>query len=1424
MANNKKPLPKRSAAKSGMPASPRAPDPAEPAGDPPKKSFPIVGIGASAGGLEAFRLLLQSLPVDTGAAFVLVQHLSPTHESILPALLARSTAMPVGESIDGEKIEPNHVYVIPSHRDLAITDGHLKLLPRTTPPDRHMPIDLFFRTLAEVRGSQAIGVVLSGTASDGTLGIKAIRAAGGICLAQDPQSAAFDGMPRSAIAGGVDAVLPPDGLAREIARLTSGSYVREPGDTPSNEALLEGERSGLDAIFALLRKVTGKDLAGYKKPTLLRRIRRRMALRQIEELGDYARYLASDPAETQDLYQDLLINVTSFFRDPEVFAALRRELFPRLLQDRAADAPVRVWVPGCSTGEEAYSVAICLLESLDDAPARPPVQIFGTDVRDDAVRKARAGIYLENIAADVSPERLARFFVKVDGNYQVSKTVRDVCVFACHDLIQDPPFSHLDFISCRNVLIYLQPGVQARVMANFRYALNSTGFLALGSSETAGASAGLFLAVDREHRIYTPTGTVAPTGSGLGAGALAGRTVFGAFGVRAGADARTGVGERGEVQREADRILLSRYVPAGVLVDERLEVLQFRGDTHPYVENGPGDASLSLPRMIQKGLLAELREMIQEVRATRGPVRRQGLTFRHEERFRSVDVEAVPVQPRSSGQLCFLVLFTETPAAGGPPEPAPPPPSLPRRETDREVAQLEAELATTQQYLQTVIDDQSTANEELQGANEEVLSSNEELQSLNEELETAKEELQSGNEELSTLNEELQNRNLELGLLGDDLVNLFAGLHIPVVLLSTALRLRRFTPAAARLMNLLPTDVNRPLSDIRPNFDLPDLETVILEAIETVTPIEREVQDRQGCWYSLRIRPYKTRDRRIDGAVLVLVDIDALKRAAVEVAEARDFADAIIETVREPLLVVDGELRVERANRAFYNTFQVRREETESRFLFELGHRQWDVAALRGALRSILAKDRLAEDRELQGFEVEHDFPKIGRRTMVLNARRLLRDGQGAEKILVAMEDRTEVKQAEEERALLVAREQRAARQAEAANRLKDEFLATVSHELRGPLSAMAGWVHVLARDQVDAETSARGLAAIQRNVQTQARLVEDLLDAARITTGKLRLAPVLIDLLTVTQAAVETVSAAADARGVGLAVTHDGSLTTVLGDPDRLQQIAWNLLSNAVKFTPSGGRVDVWLGRAETCVELRVRDTGQGIGAAFLPYVFQRFSQEESTAARSQNGLGLGLSIVRHLTEQHGGWVSAASPGEGQGATFTACFPVPPILLAEPRHAAPEPRNDGRLPLAGLRLLVVEDEDSGREMLTALLEQYGAEVVAAASAAEAVAALERAVPDVLLSDIGMPGESGYDLLRRVRALPDDRGGRVPALAFTAYSSSQDRLDALDAGFQAHLAKPTDPARLVATITTLARADGWMGAPSRPPGIGEASP
>jgi two-component system CheB/CheR fusion protein len=496
-----RPPPKRV---SGIPQASNQPEPTSPVGNTPQNFFLIVGIGASAGGFGAFMTLLQNLPADTGAAFVLIQHLSPTHESILPALLARSTRMPVGEAHDGARIEPDHVYVIPSQMDLVITDGHLKLLPRAAPPGR-MPIDLFFRSLAEVQGEKAIGVVLSGSASDGTLGLKAIKAAGGICLAQDPQSASYEGMPLSAIAAGcIDAVLPPGEIAREIARLANGTYLRQPRPATAQDVVPYPERSGLDAIFALLKKMTGNDVTGYKKATLLRRIQRRMALSHLEDLAEYARHLEGNPAEIHELYQDLLIHVTSFFRNPETFAALALDVFPRLVRDRSTGASLRIWVPGCSTGEEAYSIAICLLESLDGLGINPHIQIFGTDLHESVVAKARTGLYLESITADVAPERLERFFSRVNGYFQISKTVRNLCVFARHDLIRDPPFSRLDLISCRNVLIYLEPKVKRGVMANFHYALNPHGLLILGSSETIVASSDLFLPVNLEHRIYAP--------------------------------------------------------------------------------------------------------------------------------------------------------------------------------------------------------------------------------------------------------------------------------------------------------------------------------------------------------------------------------------------------------------------------------------------------------------------------------------------------------------------------------------------------------------------------------------------------------------------------------------------------------------------------------------------------------------------------------------------------------------------------------------------------------------------------------------------------------------------------------------------------------------------------------------------------------
>ena len=968
---------------------------------PPKaKSFPIVGIGASAGGLEAFTQLLGALPVDTGLAFVLVQHLDPKHESMLTTLLARATPLPIHEARDGMHIEANHIYVIPPNTNLAVLHGRLSLMPRTEARGLHLPVDYFFRSLAADQQSRAIGVILSGTASDGTEGLRAIKAEGGLTFAQDEKSAKYNGMPHSAIAAGVvDFVLPPEGIAREMARLGRHPYVALPAAAKAEDPLPESDEN-LNKVFILLRAAAGVDFSCYKPTTLKRRIARRMALHKIESLGHYVRFLKQTPGEVDALYQDLLINVTSFFREPEAFEALKKTVFPRLLKDRPARTPIRVWVPGCSTGEEAYSIAITLIEFLGTKGASVPVQVFATDISEPAIGKARVGIYPVGIAADVSAARLRRFFVKYDGGFQISKAVRDLCVFSRQDVTKDPPFSKLDLISCRNLLIYFGPELQKRVIPTFHFALKPAGLLLLGGSETIGGFADLFALADRRHKLYTRK-------------PAAHRLEF-ALPLHGRPEEKDGPGQTAapaspagfDYQKEADRIVLSKYTPPGVVVNEHLDILQFRGHTGPYLEPAPGSASLNLLKMARDGLLLELRSALHDAKRHNGPARRPGVPVQANGGFREVDIEVIPLRPTPSSRTgCFLVLFKETAPAAAPVAPgtktsAAKPAELPPVAPSKLVAHLRQELTATREYLQSGISEHERTNEELQSANEEILSSNEEMQSTNEELTTAKEELQSTNEELTTVNDELNTRNLELDQLNGDLVNLLNSVHIAVVMLGGDLSIRRFTPLAERLLNLIPTDVGRPLSDLRPNLLVPEFEQLVAEVLDSLTPKEVEVQDREGRWYSLRLRPYRTLENKIDGVIFALVDIDAVRRALAEAHEAREFAEAVVETVRHPLLVLDGELRVKTANHAFYQLFQMRPEETENQFVYHLGKAQWNVAKLRELLEEVLTKNTRFEN-----FEVDAEFPGVGRKRLVLNARRIADGGLKTQSILLAIEE-----------------------------------------------------------------------------------------------------------------------------------------------------------------------------------------------------------------------------------------------------------------------------------------------------------------------------------------------------------------------------------------------------------------------------------
>ena len=1351
-------------------------------------AFPIVGIGASAGGLEAFTQLLAAIPSELGMAFVLIQHLDPTHPSRLVEALARKTRMPVHEIEGGMLIEPGHVYVIAPNIEIGLRRGAFVVHPRGHRPGKPaMPIDAFFCALAAERQSQAIGVVLSGTASDGTEGLRAIKAEGGVTIVQDPQTAKFSGMPESALASGVvDLSLPIPKLANELIRLANHPYMAPAGGAREVTSQPRSDED-LQTILGSLREAVGVDFSEYKATTLERRIARRMAVCKADTLHDYALLLKGNRDEAQALFDDLLIHVTSFFRDPEVFAALKTHVFPELLKHKAeAPEPIRAWVAGCSSGEEVYSLAIALCEYLDDARVKRPIQIFGTDLSEKAIQKVRAGVYPESAVTGVSPERLQRFFTKVDGGYRVGKAIRDICVFVRHDLARDPPFAKLDLISCRNVLIYFNPALQQRSLEMFHYCLNSPGFLVLGQAEGVPGRQEFFSAIDETNKVFArttaarrlrPLGAKRPTNGG-GAPWIAGR---------AGAAAPS----TADVSRQVDTLLLGLYAPAGVIVNGRMEVLEFRGRTAPYLEAPPGQPQINLLKMVRGGLLSELRVAFGRAKEERTPIRRDRVRLEVNGVTTRCNIVVLPLP--ASGETkdgLFAVLF----------EPALPDPivveakgaraTVAKGRTEARGDALEHELTATKEFLQSLISEHQVANDALASTNAELVSSNEELLSMNEELETAKEELQSTNEELTTLNDEMQNRNHELSQLNNDVINLLNGVEIAIVIVDAELRVRRFTPQASTTLNLLPSDMGRPISDIRPNVTVAHLDALIKEVMQTVAPKELEVQDDQGRWYRMQIRPYKTVDNHIDGAFITLVDVDSLKRAQQDAEWGRAYSAGIVEAVQVPLIVLDEKLVVRSANEAFYETFRMAPAETERCSLFDLGKGLWNAAELRNSLGTMPVGST-----RFQNIKVAVDVPQLGKRTMSLSARPV-RSGHGMGPLLVlAIEDITVRERAEHEREKLLEQAQAATAEAEQATRAKDRFLAVLSHELRTPLSALLLQVELLRRRSVEGSDIERSIDAIERSARTQARLTDDLLDVSRIVSGKLDLALGRVDIAAEVREAVEMVRAMADTKGVVLAATIGDSVGAVLGDPTRIRQIVWNLLTNAIKATPAGGVITIGLDRVAGKARLVVTDTGVGIPPDFLPRIFDVFSQAQPSQA---GGLGLGLAIVRHVVEQHHGTVQATSPGVAQGATFTVTLPLflgdavrGGVLGLERVRGSTESRDAAEpLDLHGLRVLVIDDDQDTREPLVEMLSGTGAEVRAATSAAEAMQIFEESRPQLIVSDIGMPVEDGLSLMRRIRAMGPARGGDVRALALTALASIKDREEALAAGFNMHLAKP----------------------------------
>jgi two-component system CheB/CheR fusion protein len=1165
----------------------------------------VVGMVASAGGLEAFKQFLQAMPSQSGLAFVLIPHLDPEHESLMAPLLGKQTAMPVAEAEDGQRLEADHVYVIPPNSYLTLHNGAIQL---SAPPDRgagQTAIDPFLRSLAADQQERAICIILSGTGSHGALGLKAVKAEGGMAMVQEPSGAEYDHMPLSAIDTGLaDYVLPPGQMPEELLK-----YVRH---FVAGIAALPGPaaaQNDLAQILALLRARTKFDFRAYRKRMLLRRVLRRMGLNHLEQLADYLALLREQPDELAQLGKDLLITVTSFFRDPEMFQVLETQVLPELIESHDTDTPLRVWVPGCATGEEAYSIAILLIERITALGKACPIQIFATDVDEGALEVARRGVYPDALVADLSRQQLERFFTRADvHHWQVSKQLRETMLFAPQNVLADAPFSKLDLVSCRNLLIYLEPAVQQKLLQLFHFSLNEGGYLILGPSESIGRQVGLYRPVSKKWRIFHRVNTERPARAG--------------FPVQAGKwmnelqPAPAPVPAQHKNLSELTRkVLLEDFAPAAVVINRRYEVLHYSGPTHLYLQQPGGPPShdlltLALAALRPRIRAAAIKAINDEARIDVGGIRarRAGHSVR-------VRLSIQPLPGKQTEERLLLVIFQDEP----------------------EMAQAAG----------------AGSNEELKASNEEVMSMNEELQSTNEELETSKEELQSLNEELSTVNSQLRDKVDELEDANDDMTNLLASVDIATLFLGVDRTIQRFTPSATRLFNLISTDVGRPIDHITACFADPELKGDIDQVLQSLVPCEREVSRDNEQWFLRRITPYRTADNRISGVVLSLTDITELKRAELDlrnltahleqrVSEGgaqlqheRNFIDAILNTVGALILVIDTEERMVRFNTACNST-------TGYDFAEFLGRTEWQdlvPADEKDGVRWVTDRLRAGEDH------IQHEnhwIHRDGSKRLIHWCNSVLRDEAGQLQYIIG----TGIDITEQRRA-----ENRARETLEEASRLQrlqtaNELATLLAHELNQPLAAIATYaeagLQLLGQTPLARDKLTRNLEQISKQSLRAGEAIRHM----RAFVGRGRIDPVPLDLNAVLRSTSTLMKPKARTRGIGMTLDLDETLPPVMGVDVHIEQVLLNLLRNAIDAIRdsgmSSGSITVATRRVDGMAQVNVIDSGPGIDAAMAEKVFEPFS------SRKEHGLGVGLRISRSLIEAHGGrlWIEPHRPG----------------------------------------------------------------------------------------------------------------------------------------------------------------------------------
>lgn len=960
--------------------------------------FLVVGIGTSAGGLESLEKFFSGMPPNPGMAFVVVPHLEPKRQTLLPDLLSKQTEMAVTTAENGVQVRPNHVYVIPPGRDMNIVNGSLILVKPEELRGVRAPINHFLRSLANDMKERSVGIVLSGMGADGAAGLREIKGQLGLTIAQDPSSAKFDSMPESAVKTGIiDLILPPEQMPTALVDYAKSLSRHQP--LLRKEVVDDKTISDLQKILIRLRAATGHDFSGYKRNTLLRRIERRIVTLHLDSIAQYAKHIYETPHEVELLFREILIGVTSFFRDPEAFDVIAHEALPIIFHDRNASDAIRIWVAGCSTGEEAYSLAILLREYMDKSKKEFTVQIFATDIDVNAVEAARAGLFPAGIAADVGEERLKKFFTKEDSSYRVRRDLREMIVFAVQDMIKDPPFTKLDLASCRNLLIYFTTELQKKLLPLLHYSLRPKGVLFLGSSETIGAFPYLFSPIDKKWKVFQRMES-----------AMASRTVDFPFSrtmpPQEKADQKK-YPEQPTLPQMIERALLAQYAPPAAVVTEHGDIVYIHGRTGEYLEPAQGRANLNIIEMAREGLRLQLPAALRKAVMQKSEVVSRGVRVKSNGGYHTIDVIVRPILEPASTHGLLTILFEEHK------EPAKVSMERPRKgalgpgkRTDLRIRELEQELSQTKENLQSSIEELQSTNEELKSANEEYQSTNEEMQSTNEELETSKEELQSLNEELVTVNAELQGKFEELSRANADMKLFLDSLQVPTIFVDNELRIKRFTSQAPNLISVIETDMGRPISHIMTNLRYDKLVDDALQVVRTAKPVEHEVQTKDGRWYLMRIHPFKTQANTIEGLVITFLAIDELKLVSARFDALREmhaFADSVIQTIREPLIVLDEQLKVISANEAFYRSFRLAQGETLGNFVYDLAKKQWDIPRLRELLERILPEHESIED-----FEMEAEFTQVGVRKLLVNARRLRE--QGKERILVAMEDVTHKK------------------------------------------------------------------------------------------------------------------------------------------------------------------------------------------------------------------------------------------------------------------------------------------------------------------------------------------------------------------------------------------------------------------------------